>query len=29
MPIIDNIHWDERLEGFKGNDTPAVILLLC
>lgn len=26
MPITNNIHWDERLEAFKGDETIPYIL---
>lgn len=26
MPIINHIHWDERLEAFKGHDTTKFVL---
>lgn len=26
MPITNHIHWDERLEAFKGHDTTDYVL---
>ena len=26
MPITNRIHWDERLEGFKGQETTDFVL---
>lgn len=26
MPITNNIHWDERLEAFKGHETMPCVL---